>query len=296
MEYQALMLLKQWTCPECGKQIWLNGIEPNRDVDVLRHLYEGHQLSSCDIAELLDMPLGRVGYNMQQGGIKNRSSSEAAKLRHQRKGAGIKPYARLEVICEWCNKKIVRARSTIHKHNFCGDKCHREWEKASAAEWIDLKCANCGKAIRKKEYHVLEHNFCNHECQYEFFIGENNHQWKGGRYVGKLRRQERKWAIAIWKRANSQCELCGKQVFPGSNAGQSHHILGAASFPQFVLESSNGVYLCWECHREKVHNKTGYKAQQAILDLIHWEDYHNGTGFREALSEAIFTGEYYSAL
>jgi len=295
MEYQALILLKQWTCPECGKYIWLNGVEPNRDADVLRHLYEGHQLSSCDIAELLDIPLNQVGYYMRQGGIKFRSSSEAAKLRHQRKGAGYKPWARMEVTCEQCKKKIVRVRSLIHKQNFCDKNCQRGWNNS---QLVKVRCDNCGQEEIRLPSYVSKHNFCSQECQYQFFAKENHPHWKGGRYggAGSLRWQERKWAIAIRERANNQCELCGLQALPGSSAGQSHHILGAARFPQFVLEPSNGVYLCWECHRKKVHNRMGYRAQRAILDLIHWEDYHNGTGFQETLSEAVLTGKYYSAL
>ncbi len=295
MEHQTLTLPKQWVCPECEEHIELNGVGPSRDVDVLRHLYEGHQFSSYDIGELFDVTTGQISYWLRKEGIELRNSSKAAKLRHQRKGAGYKPWAWVELICKWCNKKIVRTRSQIYKESFCDDKCYRKWQKANAAKWIDLRCANCGKKIKKLEYNICEHSFCNKKCQYQFFTGENSHQWKGGRYVGRW--QERKWAIAIRKRANSRCELCGVQTFPGSTAGQSHHILGAASFSQFVLEPSNGIYLCWECHRKKVHNnRMGYEAQRTILDLIHWEDYHNGTGFRETLSEAIFTGEYYSVL
>lgn len=78
--------------------------------------------------------------------------------------------------------------------------------------------------------------------------GEKNHNWKGG--LTPLNDRIRKsceyqiWRIAVLKRDNYTCRICGKR------GGKLHadHIKPFALFPELRFEQKNGRTLCIPCH------------------------------------------------
>lgn len=61
----------------------------------------------------------------------------------------------------------------------------------------------------------------------------------------KLRKQQlENWSKEIRNRANNQCEVCY-----GNKNLNAHHLLPKEKFPEYKLESMNGVCLCCKCHK-----------------------------------------------
>jgi len=80
------------------------------------------------------------------------------------------------------------------------------------------------------------------------------------KYSTKLR----KWSRLIKVRDQATCYMCGLKL--GLGEVEAHHIFPKAKFPELALELSNGICLCWKCHRPIVH-KGKYK------DYEHCERY-----------------------
>ena len=93
--------------------------------------------------------------------------------------------------------------------------------------------------------------------------GENNGQWKGG-HIPERKKVEhtlahKKFRIAIFKRDNYTCQMCGAKRKKGDRIIlNAHHIRPFSLFPELRHEISNGLTLCSKCHykihRGKNHN------------------------------------------
>jgi len=126
------------------------------------------------------------------------------------------------------------------------------------------------------------------KCRYEFMIGKNSCNWKGGiskpmlklRSLGAKRR--RKLVLA---RDNYECQECGVDMDLCI-----HHIKPVKSFPKLVNDINNCITLCVHCHRKfhfsKVNLANSVKPQP--FNRI------EGVGNAEPNSDLMVNGRFVS--
>ena len=91
---------------------------------------------------------------------------------HKQKLKGHIPWnkkEKIEVACDYCNKKLYRLPSHIHKTNFC---CSSHLGKYLKKEKIKINCNNCGALLEKGPSELRKNKnkfFCDKQC-YLFFI------------------------------------------------------------------------------------------------------------------------------
>ena len=70
-------------------------------------------------------------------------------------------------------------------------------------------------------------------------------------YGQKTKRKQyalRKWGKQIQERDDYQCQCCSKEKTTPYNM-HAHHIVPREHFPEMALDLSNGITLCFSCHR-----------------------------------------------
>lgn len=81
--------------------------------------------------------------------------------------------------------------------------------------------------------------------------GAAHYNWKGGVTPGqRLKRKGRRyreWRAAVVRAAGGICEGCTSRHHRRMHA---HHIKPIATHPELMFDTSNGAYLCDDCHRE----------------------------------------------
>jgi len=70
--------------------------------------------------------------------------------------------------------------------------------------------------------------------------------WKEFRKQLRERTEYKQWIRYVFRRDNYTCQLCSRH---GGDL-QAHHLLSAKKYPEYILETDNGVTLCKECHKE----------------------------------------------
>lgn len=53
------------------------------------------------------------------------------------------------------------------------------------------------------------------------------------------------WSKIIHEKFNETCQMCGKST----SKMDAHHILLKGSFPHYKFDTTNGILLCYDCHR-----------------------------------------------
>jgi len=71
-----------------------------------------------------------------------------------------------------------------------------------------------------------------------------------------------KWRSAVFAADGYSCQMCG--VLGGKLA--AHHIWPFRDHPELRTDVSNGVTLCWPCHR-KVHMRE-YEYAERFADIV----------------------------
>lgn len=101
--------------------------------------------------------------------------------------------------------------------------------KGQTSFYCSRRCS--GKALSKKGY-----------------LQRSNRNRATGRSKRRKDRtkEDRKWAAAILKRDNYQCQHCGLK-----EKLQAHHIIPYAKAPDKRLKLSNGITLCATCHSKQ---------------------------------------------
>lgn len=97
---------------------------------------------------------------------------------------------------------------------------------------LPKKCLHCGKYFKPNRG---EDKYCK-KCW-----GSMEKEEKGMRYSPEYRA----WRTAIFERDGYRCQIC--QQVGGSL--EVHHIKPIRDFPEFILDSDNGVTVCIECHK-----------------------------------------------
>jgi hypothetical protein len=182
---------------------------------------------------------------------------------------------KISVPCAACNQILERhpCRIAKTKRHFCGPKCRGVWQSQQIGEkhprWVSelaAKCDNCGTDFRqsKAKQKRNRHNFCCAECsrrwmaKNDVYVGENNHNWKGGSidyYGPNWYRQARK----ARERDSYKCRHCGKSEKKIGRRMDVHHIIPFRMFRYIRHQNdnykeanhlSNLICLCQQCHKK----------------------------------------------
>ena len=93
------------------------------------------------------------------------------------------------------------------------------------------------------------------------YKGSDNPNWKGGSSfrcnIDYTSTEYSNWRTKIFKRDNYICKMCNK----GSQYLNAHHILKVSIYPQFILETWNGITLCKKCHIKTFFNEDKYISE-----------------------------------
>lgn len=116
---------------------------------------------------------------------------------------------RERVTCAECGGTYSVHPNQLDETKFCSMECSREnWKKDKQ----EYNCVNCGDSVMKMSHKVKgENTTCSKECFKEFMSsirrGEDNPQWKGGRfrYYGPNWDKQREKTL---ERDNYECQNC----------------------------------------------------------------------------------------
>jgi 5-methylcytosine-specific restriction endonuclease McrA len=175
----------------------------------------------------------------------------------------------VELPCKICSKKITIRRSEVGKINTCSKECqsklrgivrigktHNIIHKLS----IPRKCKNCGIEYKAKSYNrgmIVCSKKCKHEWQSKVMTGRFRTIIDTERVVNSRSRKVTKyysWRMAVLRRDKFTCQICRDK----GDRMEAHHIKSFKSYPELRTVLSNGITLCYDCHK-KVHSKVKLK-------------------------------------
>jgi hypothetical protein len=159
--------------------------------------------------------------------------------------------------CNWCDKDFNPSPGSTGK--FCSEDCYGSWcsEERTGEEspvWkggkIAYTCEWCGETA--KDYPSRAGRFCSQSCATSARQqGEDNPRYSGGggHYFSEaIRVRLSDWAVAsrlCRKRADHECELCGKSRKEATRL-DAHHIVPVLAGGTNTQE--NLMCVCAECH------------------------------------------------
>lgn len=168
-------------------------------------------------------------------------------------------------ICDNCKKFFEKeGRSHLGEHIFCNRKCYYEYRNSN------LKPPNCECGVCKKKFRIKpsaikngEGKFCSNECKHKSqrFGAEISGESYNDRHLLRQSSQYRCWREAAKKRANYQCEECGKKDKSKCDCCGTkiylhvHHVKSFAAFPEDRFDPSNSRVLCPKCHDKEEKNR-----------------------------------------
>ena len=165
--------------------------------------------------------------------------------------------------CVECSGGMV-----IGYHAVRCSRCHRkrtaERNRAAARKAI-LRCQICGTEKLLSPSIVRNRRTCSWSCRSELNrrnqIGELSHRWKGGRTsaVTLLRNSlpYRRWRTTVFERDDFRCQMCKQR----GGRLTAHHIREFSTHWHLVLMISNGITLCWPCHRSIRQREKQFEAR-----------------------------------
>jgi len=184
--------------------------------------YVNKHMTCSDISDLVGINKGTIWYWLKKNDIPRRDKNT------QRKGKKRKPFTKEH--CENISKSKIRTYS--------------EAQRQSTANRRNLS-ENFGIYIAhgKRPWVKIDNS------------GENNPNWKGG--ISRSRSviyddiSYTDWRMAIFKRDNYTCKICGDNT--GHNL-EAHHIVPFAFCIRYnialLYKVGNGITFCKECHQD----------------------------------------------
>jgi transposase-like protein len=232
-------------------------------------------LSGKDVAEELDISSASVYNILDEKSVKTRTSAKTQKLELPLDEI-IDLYLDQKLSTEEIAKKYNCGSETIrrrlHENNVeLRDKAESlgGWNKGLTKENCEsiARAAKKLSETRKQKFasgelvHWNEGNSCSEQVKDKIsdtlkgrYLGADNPNWKGGkntknaqiraRYYGS--RDYRKWRSHIFQRDNYTCQMCKKQ---SEGDIEAHHIITVEENPNKIVEKTNGITLCENCHR-----------------------------------------------
>ena len=82
--------------------------------------------------------------------------------------------------------------------------------------------------------------------------GEEHWNWQGGisceNHQARNTQELKNWRRAVYQRDNYTCQRCGVKG-TRKHRLNAHHIKPFAKYPELRFEVSNGITLCYNCHK-----------------------------------------------
>jgi len=149
-------------------------------------------------------------------------------------------------ICFYCEKPILKGGN-----KYCSSECRR-------AYYIIVKrCSVCfvEYTTDKKNPNKYCSEACYRKMQSLRQSGSGSHFWKGGMTDWKMRVRThplyKLWRKKVFERDGYTCQSCFKKSSEISKGKlTAHHIIPFKEAPKLALKSSNGITLCWQCHKD----------------------------------------------
>jgi hypothetical protein len=178
-------------CEICNKEFLRPGRKP-----VGKHVFCSRECYHKAISTML-RPASRVNCLVCGKEIKRQKSHHSSKNFCSMKCMGIERRNQLQLVCEFCQKPIIRRQSEIkHKHVFCSHKCYLKFKHREG--YVILKCKLCKKTFKKRLSCMDSQNhFCSRKCC---------NVWKG-RHKTSYRIYKQ---LAQWKHLNLG-EVCSRK-------------------------------------------------------------------------------------
>ncbi|MBE3093947.1 MAG: HNH endonuclease [Actinobacteria bacterium] len=164
----------------------------------------------------------------------------------------------ISINCKYCNKSFVGDIGRKYCSPECGhlDRIGKEGKKQG--ERLKIICIWCNKEFERLKCNIkAKHKFCSSDCLHKWmegrYSGENNGRWRKDRNtisdINVLRnlREMTDWKLAVYKRDEFTCQLCGGTKSGSFNA---HHIKMLAKYKDLAFNVSNGITLCVDCHKK----------------------------------------------
>jgi 5-methylcytosine-specific restriction endonuclease McrA len=174
-------------------------------------------------------------------------------------------------VCEECGR-IYIPREKEHpiqflRRRFCGNACKMKalskfntGKKAHNSDQQKRVCKWCGKEEKVASAYA-KRPYCSRKCMQAHYASgihrrENHWNWQGGitedRSRDSLYPGYKEWRRAVFKRDNFTCQKCGCKK---SGILVAHHIIPRTQNPDLLLDVSNGITFCNECHKEVHYGK-----------------------------------------
>lgn len=157
-----------------------------------------------------------------------------------------KPYLfKKQVACSrTCNARLQSSKQV-------GKKAHNNIQEPN-------ECRLCMAITMRPP--SLRRPFCNRKCMAKWMSinnrAENHWHWMGGITEKKSRdllyEGYKEWRRAVYQRDGFKCRVCGSAE---SNTLRAHHIKPREDFPELLLELTNGLTVCNNCHKEIHYGK-----------------------------------------
>ena len=173
--------------------------------------------------------------------------------------------------CEYCDNnmyhKIWEKAFQFKKRRFCSNICKIKWltdnnrgKKAHNNRQIKRICVWCSKEEMVSPAYA-DRPYCSRNCMQKHYASgmmrkENHWHWQGGitEYESRdsLYPGYKEWRKEVYKRDKFNCALCGNNK---SGELQAHHIKPVATHKELILDVSNGLTVCKQCHGEIHYGK-----------------------------------------
>jgi predicted DNA-binding protein YlxM (UPF0122 family)/endogenous inhibitor of DNA gyrase (YacG/DUF329 family)/uncharacterized C2H2 Zn-finger protein len=235
--------------------------------DELQHLYHTLDLSTVEIANVVDIDESCVYRQMKRRGVEMKDMCGENHPHWQ--GGDV------ETDCENCGSDMTvkRGRYNQHENLFCSKECHYHWrvgkytdeDNWNYVERVEVECEYCGSIDEYYPHIARDRRFCSNECK-ESNMRENwkrdgHPRWKGGfiKHYGENWDSVRE---EVTKRDGGECRRCGmgqeEHMRKFDYSLHVHHINPKREFVQesgkLNYEAANAtdnlITLCCMCHRD----------------------------------------------
>ena len=178
--------------------------------------------------------------------------SRVCQLAFQNKNARPKKQPKAPARTKECS---VCLKAIRHKGpKYCSPECK------SRAVTVVIRCPLCLDSFKTDKKHPSK--FCSKGCSRKAQSirqsGASSHLWQGGKTdeAARVRNHPlyKEWRQRVFSRDDFTCQCCLRTSASLEGDGKqgltAHHIIGFADDPKLRLKVSNGVTLCWQCHRD----------------------------------------------
>lgn len=158
-------------------------------------------------------------------------------------------------LCGHCGVELTGSK---RQQKFCSVLCGAlnrapAMRQPRLNEAREKPCEHCGELFGLSQQHdnlakFRARRFCSTKCAAAVNLksGEAHPRWKPGLKQRSTRGGQIQWRLAVKKRDAWTCQGCGQQ----GGTLHAHHVHEFAKYPDKRWDTSNGITLCFACHRD----------------------------------------------